>query len=442
MNNVRVFVLVLIAASFALGSQPIEASEAQDTSVSQKVIKDKAEYDAYMIALNEADPAKRGALMEAFVQQYPQSIVVIDALEQAMAAYQNAKNAQKVEDSARHILQLKPQDVRATSIVVALDRSKGDQASLSEGCAYSKTGLQQLPSWDKPEGMTAPEFDELRKRMTDIFTGFAGFCAFQAKNYAAAREALNKAVQLDSSNLQDVYLLAVADLELSPIDVNGFWYCQKALSQDQGSNNADAAKMAAYCKAKYRRFHGGEDGWDKMAADVATQISLPAAFTVKPAPTPAELAVQAVQQNPPEKLSLSDQEFILQYRDASPANKDAADKVWAAIQAMQKNGEARLEIPVKVISSTKDSVDAAITDENQAASKADVHVVMEKPMLHQPTANSPTKITGVLTSYTPQPFMFTMEHGELPAVKPAVKKKGTAKGKAGAVATASKKKSP
>jgi hypothetical protein len=54
----------------------------------QKTIKDPAEYNAYIAALNINDPKQKAAAMEAFVSQYPNSVVKIDAMEQAMAAYQ------------------------------------------------------------------------------------------------------------------------------------------------------------------------------------------------------------------------------------------------------------------------------------------------------------------------------------------------------------------
>jgi hypothetical protein len=193
--------------------------------------------------------------------------------------------------------------------------------------------------------------------------------------------------------------------------------------------------MVAYCKAKYKRYHGGEDGWDQFVASTANENALPTdlATRIKPAPTPCDLAVQAVQQNDPASLSFSDKEFILSKANCSPANKDAADKVWQSIQTLEKNGEARLEIPVKIISvaPTKDSLDAAISDDNQAANKADVHVILEKALTGAPPApGTMTKVTGVLTNYTPDPFMFTMEKGALPAEKktpvhhaPAKKKK-------------------
>jgi hypothetical protein len=80
---------------------------------SQKVIKDPAEYNAYINALNITDPAGKGQAMEAFIAQYPGSIVKTDAMEQAMGAYQQAQNSQKVEQIAGQILAIEPNNVRA-----------------------------------------------------------------------------------------------------------------------------------------------------------------------------------------------------------------------------------------------------------------------------------------------------------------------------------------
>lgn len=432
MKNVLITVLMVFAIA-AVGQQP--SGQPGSTPANQKVIKDPGEYNAYITALNTQDPAAKAAAMEAFVKQYPQSVVLVDALEQAMAGYQQSNNPAKVEEMAKRILQLQPNHIRALAVVVALDRNKatvGDQAALKEMCTYAQTGLQQLAGWQKPEGMTDPDFEKLKTQMADIFNGAAGFCALQAKNYTQARDFYTKAFQIDPTNLQDVYQLAVADLEMNPLDLNGLWYCSKAIGLAQKLNNTQAVNgMVAYCKAKYKRYHGGEDGWDQLVAGASAENALPADFgsRIKPAPTPCDLAVLAVQQNDPATLSFSDKEFILSKAGCSPANKDAADKVWQSIQTMEKNGEARLEIPVKVISATKDTVDAAISDDNQAANKADVHVELEKPVTKPPEAGTMTKITGVITQYTPDPFMFTMEKGSLPAPKtpvhhPVHRKKG------------------
>lgn len=443
----KVLVTALLAfATVAIAQQPTQPTSTGQTSgqtsapagqnpqantpVQQKTIKDPAEYNAYITALNTADPAQKAAAMEAFVKQYPQSIVLVDALEQAMAAYQQSSNTNKVLDTARRILQLNPNNIRALAIVVAIDRnlatSQNDQNALKESCADAQTGLQQLPTWQKPPEVSDADFEKLKTQMSDIFNGAAGFCALQAKNYPQARDFYTKAFQIDPTNLQDVYQLAVADLETNPMDLGGLWYCSKAIALAQKQGNAQAVQgMLAYCKAKYKRYHGGDDGWDQFVASTANETALPTdlATRIKPAPTPCDLAVQAVQQNDPASLSFSDKEFILSKANCSPANKDAADKVWQSIQTLEKQGEARLEIPVKIISvaATKDSLDAAISDDNQAAGKADVHVILEKALTTAPPApGATTKVTGVLTSYTPDPFMFTMEKGALPAEKKPV----------------------
>src|SRR5262249_49003960 len=224
------FVLALTGLMLAHASAQQPADSQANVPTSQKVIKDPAEYNAYITALNTQDPAARGAAMEAFVKQYPQSVVLTDALEQAMAAYQQAGNSAKVEELAKRILQLQPNNIRALAIVTALDRAKGtigDQKALQDSCTYSQTGLQQLPSWTKPEGMADADFQKLKTQMAGIFNGAAGFCALQAKNYPQARDFYTQAFQIDPNDLQNVYQLAVADLEQNPLYLNELWYCAK-----------------------------------------------------------------------------------------------------------------------------------------------------------------------------------------------------------------------
>ena len=401
---------IVLAATTVFAQQP-------------KTIKDQDEYNAYIAALNLQDPAAKAAAMDAFVVQYPNSVVKIDALEQAMAAYQQTQNQVKVMEKAKQVLALDGSNIRALAIVTALDRAvatTGGRGAVEfkEGCSYAQTGLQQLPRWQKPEGVSDADFEALRTRIEDIFNGAAGFCALQNKDYGNARTYYERAFETDPTNLQDIYQLAVADLEMNPLDAKGFWYCARAVSLAQRLNNAQAVQgTTVYCKAKYKRYHGSEDGWEPILAGATKENALPPGFNVKAAPTPCELAVQAVQQNDPAQLSFSDKEFILSKSDCSPANKDAANKVWKSLQDMEKGGEARLQIPVKVISATRNTLEAAITDENQENNRADLHVDLENPMAQPPAPGTVTNITGVITKYTPDPFMFTMEKGALPAAK-------------------------
>lgn len=421
-------VLALTGAAMTQGNaqspQTSTPADQANTPTNQKVIKDQAEYNAYIAALQTQDPAQKAAAMEAFIGQYPSSVVKVDALEQAMQAYQQVGNQAKVLETANKILELNPNSLRALAIVTFIDRSNANTPEkAAKARAEGEKGLALLPDWKKPEGITDPDFEKLRNQMTVIFAGAAGFGALQAKDYPAARTYYLKSLQIDINNLQDVYQLGIAYLEPNPMDKNGLWYIAKAYNLAQG-NAAGQKSINDYGRSKYRKYHGNYDGWDKVVAAAATQTAPgPEIAAIAPAPTECELAVNAVKDNPPDQLSFGDREFVLAHRDCSPANKDAAEKVWQDLQSKQQNGEVKLKIPVKVIAATKDSIEAAISEDNQTANKADTHVAMEKPMVKIPAVGSNIDVIGVFTSYTPDPFMFTMEKGELPAPpKPPVKK--------------------
>lgn len=394
-----------------------DASPAQSTSTDQKVIKDPAEYNAYMTALNTTSPVQKATAMEAFVVQYPASIVMIDALEQAMAAYQQAGNAAKVGEIAGRILEHEPRNIRALAVLTAIDRNQatqGNAQSLAQLSDLSTRGLQALPQWQNPGGVTDADFANMTRQMTEIFNGAAGFAALQKKDYGAARSFYLNSVAIDPKNLQDIYQLSIAELEMTPLDTRGFWNVAKACNLAQG-NDAAVQSIKSYGSARYKRYHGSLDGWDQLVSSSNGQTAPPEGFSVTPAPTPPELAVNAVRDYDPATLSFSDWEFILSYRDASPANKQAADRVWQTIQDKQKTGQTRLQIPVKVITASPTSIQAAVTDENQAANIADLEVRLEKPLGTVPVAGALVNVIGVLTEYRLTPFVFVMEKGGLAA---------------------------
>jgi tetratricopeptide (TPR) repeat protein len=416
------------------GQQPAAGGDQANTPTSQKVIKDPAEYNAYITALNTTDPAAKGAAMEAFVAQYPQSIVKIDALEQAMGAYQQANNQQKVEQIARQILSIEPNNVRALAIVVFLERGQiKDAATGAKARADAERGLQELPNWKNPDGVSPADYEKMKNQMANIFAGTAAFGALQQKDFANAAKYYEQALKIDPNDLGNNYQMAIALLESNPSNPLGFWYGAKALSIAQKQNPQAFQAWSPYFLSRYKKYHGNTDDWNQRMATAAAETAPPANFvaSIPLAPTPCDLAAQAVQQNDPSQLSFSDYELVLSCRDKTPANKEAAEKVWAFIQTKEKNGEAKLKMPVKVVANPDpNTLDVAVSDDNQAANKADMRVTMEKPMTKAPAAGANIDIIGVISQYTPDPFMFTMIKGELPAAKPAARtpaKKGAAK---------------
>src|SRR5579859_2853083 len=279
-----IFVLALTTAALAQGtspSQPPADQQGSNVPTNQKTIKDPAEYNAYMTADNTTDPAAKGAAMEAFVAQYPNSIVKVDALQQAMFAYQQANNQQKVEQIARQILTIEPNNVRALAIVVFLERGQiKDPATGAKARADAERGLQELQNW-KPADVSAAEMEKLRNQMTGIFAGTAAFGALQQKDYASAQKYYEQALKVDPNDLGNNYQMGIALLESNPMNPLGFWYGAKALSLAQSSNppNPQAVQsMSPYFVTRYKKYHGNTDDWNQRVAAAATQTAPPANF--------------------------------------------------------------------------------------------------------------------------------------------------------------------
>jgi tetratricopeptide (TPR) repeat protein len=378
-----------------------------------------AEYDAYMAALNTGDPAKRATAMEVFMAWYPGSVLKTEALEQAVAAWQAANQPAKADVIAQRLLQADPDNVRALANRAYAGRMRaasGDAAALAPAVEAAVRGLAVLPKWQKPVALTDAAFARVREQMAGVFNGTLGFAALQAKDYDKARAYYRLSVAAEPDNLQDVYQLAVAQLEGTPLDAHGFWYAARAIAIARAAkNDAAAIDIDRYVRSRYRIYRGSEEGWKEIVARVVAGEPAPPANFVKSIPrllTPPEAALVLVEENDPATLSFAQWAQVLRHRDATAANKVAAEKVWQAIGTKQSGG-GRLKIPLKVISVTPERIEAAITDESRAGNVVDLVVMMARPLSPLPAVGSNISMVGLLSDYRAQPFTFLMTQGEL-----------------------------
>jgi tetratricopeptide (TPR) repeat protein len=409
---VRWFVLVVtLALAVAAGDLAAQTRSS---------FQNPAEYDNYMAALNNRDPAKRAEAMEVFIAWYPASVLKIDAHEQAMAAWHAANRPDKADGIAAKLLQIDPDNLRALANRAYLGRTRaaqGDPAAMASMVAAAERGLAALPRWQKPAALADDVFARSKEQMGAVFNGALGYAALQAKDYDKARRHYRVAVAAEPDNLQDVYQLAVSQLEGTPLDALGFWYAARSIAIARAAKSeAAASDIDRYARSRYRLYRGSEEGWSELLARVAAGERAPPANFVKSIPralTPPEAALQVVEENDPASLSFADWSLVLRHRDATPANKAAADKVWQAIVDKQQDGGRRLKIPVKVISATPDIIEAAITDESQAANVADLRIAMARPLAPLPAVGATIAVVGTLSDYRPVPFQFIMTRAEL-----------------------------
>ena len=393
----------------------------------KKEIKDPAEYNAYVGAVQQKDPAAKISGVEAFLTQYPNSVMKEDALEILMGAYQQANNQAKMLETAQRLLQANPNNLRALALLAYVKRAQAEagqnpQQNLADAAQYANKGLEALKTAPKPEGMSDPDFDKLKSQMGVIFNGTAGIAALQNKDYPTAQADLKAAVQGDPNELRNVYPLALADLTGTPPNqVEGLFFIARAAALAAGSPGQ--TQIENYGKSQYVKFHGSDQGWTDVLASAKSNPLPPAGFDITKyvPPTPAEQAADLVKNKTPndvKQMSFADWELVL-----SAGKPEDQDKVWSVIKGTP------LQMEGLVIAATPTEVQIAESQDDIDAKRADIIVAMSGtiPDKLMPKVGANLQFEGTPVSYTPSPFVMNMEKGALltakkptPAKKPPV----------------------
>ncbi len=381
------------------------------------VIKDPAEYNAYVAAIQQKDPTAKISGLEAFITQYPNSVMKNQALEILMQTYQQSNNVKKAMETAGKLVAADPCHVPSLTLLTYVNRMMaqgGDPNGKQESAdaeKYGQQGLDCLPKFNKPEGTSDADFTKMKAQMTGNFEAGIGWGALQDKDYAKSATHLKAAVDANPPDSQKdlalLYPLALSYLQQTPPDYqNGVWYAARAAAVAPAPNQPAIEK---YARSQYIKYHQGDDGWaDVLNAAKAggPQVPIPAP------PTPADQAHDMVTKTPPDKMDFATWEFVL--TNGSQADQDT---VWNAIKgkAVQMNGT--------VISTAPDQFMIAGSSDDIDAKKADITLKFEDkvPVKLIPKDGASFDFQGEPASYTPNPFMMVMEKARLLNAKPAAK---------------------
>ena len=401
-------------------AQAQAAAPAAAPQTAAPVIKDPAEYNAYVGAVQQTDPNAKISGLEAFVTQYPNSVMKNQALEILMGTYQQANNPKKTMETATKLATADTCNVRALALLAYFDRvmaQGGDPNAkqlLTDGKKYGQQGLDCLPKFTKPDGTSDADFQKTKDQMTGIFHASIGISCLQDKDNACAVTHLKPAVDASPDTQKDfslVYPLALAYLGQTPPDSqNGIWYAARAAS---AAPTAAQAQVEKYARSQYVKFHAGDDGWAEFLA--AAKANGPQ-VAVKPAPTPAEQCHAMVAAKKPEEMNFAEWQFTF-----TNCSQEDQNMVWTAIKgkAVQMNGSIISTTPTEfMIAGSSDDIDAK---------KADITLKFEEkiPLRMIPKDGASFDFQGEPASYTPNPFMMVLEKGQLlkaKAAPPATKK--------------------
>jgi len=405
------------AAPPASGQQPAAGQPPAGQSGAAPEIKDPAEYNAYLGAYQQKDPSAKISALEAFLTQYPNSVMKTTALELLMATYQQAGNQPKVVETAKRVLQADPCNLRALALLTFLSRQaissgQNPQQNLADLAQYSGKGLECIQSGQKPAGISDADYDKLKKQVSPIFSGGAGFAGLQNKDYPRAQTNLKAAVDAEPNDLQNVYPLAMAYLTANPPDtLNGLFYIARAAGL--ASPGPAQNQIQAYGEKVYKNYHGSDEGWTDYALLTAKTATTPPAdwgekITKYVPPTPAQQAHDLVKDKTPDQikqLSFGEWELVL-----SAGTPEDQDKVWNVIKNVPLQMEGNV---VEVASPTELHIAGSQDDIEQK--RADITLTMSGPIpkLRMPKPDDTFDFEGTPASYTATPFMMMMSDGKL-----------------------------
>ena len=420
--------LLLVLANLASGqtaaapqpqaSQP-QASPAQPQT-QKKEIKDPAEYNAYVGAVQQSDPAAKISGLEAFLTQYPNSVMKEDALELLMGTYQQANNQAKVIDTANRLLAANPNNARALVLLAYNERAAQKWADAKQ---HAERGLEALDKMPKADNVSEADFAKQKTQLAGLLNSVAGFSALQLKDYAEAQKYLRPAVEADPNNVENVYPLALAYLTAAPPDeVNGLFFIARAANLVNDPKGKES--IIKFGHSRYAQYHGSDQGWDDLLAQTKTTPLPPAGFTIAKyvPPTPQQQAAELVKTKKPEEMSFAEWELVL-----SVGTQADQDTVWNALKG--KNLQMA-EVQVITASPTKLGLAASVDDIDQKRADIDLSFPGPIPARMVPKEGDKINFEGTPVSYTPSPFVMVMEKGALltkaapaPARKPPVHRK-------------------
>lgn len=282
----------------------------------QITIKDATEYNAWANASSQSSPTAKAEAIEAFLQQYPNSVAKQGMLEALMGAYQASGNVAKTLDAAKRLLQVDPGNLRALTFVVYLEhqQSNGNQQMLDDAADYAQKGL----SAPKDQCMSDADYQKVKDLATPVFYEAIAGDAAAKKDYKGAIDAYTKELQsykdpaqtTQVPGLLDTYYLGNAYVSLDNKDPQNqkmaVWFLTRFAAFAKPPYQAQALAAAEYWYTKYHCAQNDAtcrsnppQGFAQVQqlASVPANVFPPADYNpsqAPPPPSPADLAHQAI----------------------------------------------------------------------------------------------------------------------------------------------------
>lgn len=197
------------------GAAPATAEQPQAKRPPQA--KTQPEFDAYNAAKALiGDPGALEKAVDDFATKYPDSELTILLYRDAMHAYQNANNADKMLDMGRKVLKLDPNDPEALIGVaeVMVERTRDTDLDkdqrLAEAANNAQHALETIDNIAIPAGTPQERVDAYKGFMRSSAYAILGTLAFNQEKYGDAEGQFRKSIDAYTAQPDPVVVLRLA----------------------------------------------------------------------------------------------------------------------------------------------------------------------------------------------------------------------------------------
>jgi hypothetical protein len=175
----------------------------QDNSAQQHYTVE--EYNSFVAAQQETDPAKQVMLLDDFESRYPKSVLLVYVYPMSRRAHLQLQDFSKVIEYADKLaalgdgVDISAQSLALQDAAIAYNNMKSSDPNLAiRARERALRGLKLLSEMKKPDTLNAEVFEALKRKTEIYFQATAGAAAIAMKKYPAATESFNAVIALDS----------------------------------------------------------------------------------------------------------------------------------------------------------------------------------------------------------------------------------------------------
>jgi len=270
---------------------PANCLAASPQATKQKVIKNPAEYNAYMAIVAESESAGKISKAEAFTNSYPNSVVVSDVYWMEVPAYYQIGESDLAVEAARKVLLSDPDHLGSLTFLSYLfpfrfrAGNTPSAADLSRAETDARHGLDVLMQDQKPSDIPTEQFERQVRASRAAFHRALGFVAQQRKDHPTAIASYKSATEDDQSDYFIFYQLGAEYLRSTPPDYDrGVWDISRAVALARTSKSPAGDQIYQYLKSVYTKLHGDDVGLEDTIAQALDTVDPPQSFKVTNSP--------------------------------------------------------------------------------------------------------------------------------------------------------------